>query len=383
MSDDVSLENLTRTRRKRVFSPSQSMDLSKEGFGKDEESEQSPSTSRIELESIHSSSRVDAEVQALCLRQKALEEHSAGDDTCHLFRLSDSLVDIGDTLGRGTVARVVSVSWLGLSVAVKMLRPLHEIMNASTREHALNDFVHEMQINMILGSHPNVVMYLGTCALDNVSGVQNTGIVFENVGNDCGPVDVKRLCANRRRDEALKVALGVARALLHAHHRGVMHRDIKPSNVLVTSSGDAKLADWGLATTFPGGDMSPRTGTIEFMAPEIYLGKPYGPKADVFSFGIFLYALVTGFKYPYENLYLSPAQAAEAAALKQLRPSIPKGVEDELSAIMNACWEENPEKRPDMQYIATVLHSIMSRRIAQKEQDEGARNGKSWGSWFG
>jgi serine/threonine protein kinase len=95
---------------------------------------------------------------------------------------------------------------------------------------------------------------------------------------------------------ALKLAEEVAEALDYAHAQGVVHRDIKPANILVTETGHAKIADFGIAKlnlahfTLPGRVL----GTPAYMAPEQLSGEGVDGRSDLFSLGVILYAMVTG-----------------------------------------------------------------------------------------
>jgi serine/threonine-protein kinase len=100
-------------------------------------------------------------------------------------------------------------------------------------------------------------------------------------------------------EEALRLAIQIARALEHAHVRGIIHRDLKPSNIMVTSRGEAKLLDFGLAKLTDPSDETQTIagavmGTPGYMSPEQGEGKPLDFRADIFSFGAVLYELLSG-----------------------------------------------------------------------------------------
>jgi tetratricopeptide (TPR) repeat protein len=93
--------------------------------------------------------------------------------------------------------------------------------------------------------------------------------------------------------EAVRVALAVARALVHAHAAGVLHRDLKPSNVFLTADAGVKVLDFGLAHLFGVGGPA-RSGTPGYMAPEQLRGDREDARTDVFAVGILLAEMIGG-----------------------------------------------------------------------------------------
>jgi tetratricopeptide (TPR) repeat protein len=97
-------------------------------------------------------------------------------------------------------------------------------------------------------------------------------------------------------ERILIVAQQICAALQHAHAHGVIHRDLKPENVLITTSGSAKLVDFGLARSVASRTTTEGVivGTVLYLAPELALGEEFDGRADLYALGVMLYELTTG-----------------------------------------------------------------------------------------
>ncbi len=97
---------------------------------------------------------------------------------------------------------------------------------------------------------------------------------------------------------ALQIAKEIAEALAFAHDKGVVHRDIKPSNILITDEGNAKIADFGVARldSSNAGIQGEILGTPAYMSPEQMMGGPLDGRTDIFSLGVILYTMLSGFR---------------------------------------------------------------------------------------
>lgn len=141
---------------------------------------------------------------------------------------------------------------------------------------------------------------------------------------------------------ALAVAAQIAEALEAAHERGVIHRDIKPQNILVTKSGDVKVADFGIARAASATPMTGSLvlGTADYMSPEQASGQAVGPRSDLYSLGIVLYEMLTG---------RAPRSSGAATGSKTEGPrpgSVVPEVPATLDALVARLLAEDPAGRP-------------------------------------
>ncbi|KAM4047230.1 protein kinase C theta type-like [Anomaloglossus baeobatrachus] len=127
------------------------------------------------------------------------------------------------------------------------------------------------------------------------------------------------------------------------HSRGIIHRDLKPENILLDSTGHLKIADFGLAAMNIFGDTktSDCVGTYIYMAPEIFLQKPYNTAVDWFSAGVVLYEMAIG-GHPF---YKGKSDWTTIMAIVKDEPFFPKKLDPQLKAIIKGLLDKSPESR--------------------------------------
>jgi len=143
----------------------------------------------------------------------------------------------------------------------------------------------------------------------------------------------------------VEVAIAVAAGLAHAHAAGIVHRDVKPANVFITSEGQVKLLDFGLArlVTSELTRSNVMVGTVNYMAPEQLRGDKTDHRVDIFSFGVVLYELLGGRK---------PFQA------------------ESFASIMYKILEETPEPLSRLEpTLPPLLIAVVDRAIAKARED--------------
>lgn len=244
-------------------------------------------------------------------------------------------------------------------VAIKALKD--EYLN----ENVQREFAQEVYIMRKI-RHKNVVQFIGACTrppnLCIVTEFMAGGSVYDFLHTQKGHFDVPTI---------LKTAIHVSKGMNYLHENNIIHRDLKSANLLMDENGIVKVSDFGVARVQnKTGVMTAETGTYRWMAPEVIEHKHYNHKADVFSFGIVLWELLTK-KLPYANL--TPLQAAIGVVQKGLRPAIPKHAHPEIVELLERCWQQDPSSRPEFSEIITILLNL-SKMIAEEKRSIRRRN---------
>ena len=209
-------------------------------------------------------------------------------------------------------------------------------------------------------THPNVVR-----THDLGMAGEHRFLVMEYIEG----TSLDRVLAERDRLPAsavLILGMQLCRALEAVHARKVLHRDVKPQNILITSEGQLKLSDFGVAAlreavaTPPSGYRSP--GTPAYMAPELLFGEPAGVAADVFATGVVLHEALVG-RRPFEG---GTAAGLAAAMLRPAPLAILRdpGVPPALGRLVSSALAADPAHRP---VSAAAFHDELA-GIEQRKQ---------------
>jgi len=245
--------------------------------------------------------------------------------------------EIISELGGGGMARVYRGQdrLLHRNVTIKILREQY----ASDRDF-LTRFEREAQAVARL-SHPNVVSIYD---VGQENGLHY--LIMEYVEGST----LKALISDKAPLPPLKaidIALQICDALEHAHENGVIHRDIKPHNILITRNGRIKVTDFGIAQAVNEATLAyneTMVGSAHYLSPEQARGGITGAAADIYSFGIVLYEMLTG-KLPFDGE--TPVAVAIKhlqeipRSLREINPDVPSALE----RIVMRTLEKDPGRR--------------------------------------
>ncbi|KAM7468294.1 hypothetical protein LguiB_015856 [Lonicera macranthoides] len=261
-----------------------------------------------------------------------------------------------EKIGAGSFGTVHRADWNGSDVAVKIL------MEQDFHAERFNEFLREVSIMRRL-RHPNIVLFMGA-----VTQPPNLSIVTEYLSRGSlyrllHKPGAKEMLDERRR---LSMAYDVAKGMNYLHRRNppIVHRDLKSPNLLVDKKYTVKVCDFGLSRLKARTFLSSKSaaGTPEWMAPEVLRDEPSNEKSDVYSFGVILWELAT-LQQPWSNL--NPAQVVAAVGFKCKRLDIPRDLNPQVASIIEACWANEPWKRPSFSSIMELLRPLIKPQTQQ------------------
>ena len=241
-----------------------------------------------------------------------------------------------EKLGEGGMGIVYKAhdSKLERDVAIKFL-PRHIAANAEERER----FKIEAKAAAAL-NHPNIAIIHAIEEID-----EDMFIVMEYIdGRELREI-IQSEIPNLQ--SAIDYATQIVAGLQAAHEKDVTHRDIKSSNIMITDKGQVKIMDFGLAKIYGGPQLTKvgtTLGTTAYMSPEQARGEEVDERADIWSFGVVLYEILTGqqpFRGDYEQAVFYSIMNEEPTPLSEWVKDVPFPVE----TIVSRCLEKDPAKR--------------------------------------
>ena len=240
----------------------------------------------------------------------------------YIGRLLDNRYEILEAIGTGGMAVVYKARChrLNRMVAIKILKDeLSVDAEFRRRFHA------ESQAVAMLG-HPNIMNVYDVSHSENVDYIVMElieGLTLKQYMQQKGALNWR---------EALHLSTQIAKALEHAHSRGIIHRDIKPHNIMILKDGTVKVTDFGIARVSTAQNTLTREalGSVHYISPEQAKGGKVDYRSDLYSLGVVMYEMLTG-QPPYDGE--TPVAVAikhinaQAQLPRTINPQIPIGLE--------------------------------------------------------
>ena len=254
----------------------------------------------------------------------------------YIGRLLDNRYEILEIIGAGGMAVVYKARCHRLNrlVAIKILK------DENLEDDDFRRRFHDESRAVAMLGHPNIVS-----VYDVSSNDEQDYIVMELIDG----ITLKQYLEQKGKlnwKQTLHFATHIAKALEHAHSRGLVHRDIKPHNVMVLKNGAVKVADFGIARLMESDNTMTKEaiGSVHYISPEQAKGSRVDNRSDLYSLGVVMYEMITG-KTPFDGD--SPVAVAiqhingGAPRPSTIEPSIPKGLEQ---IIMKAMAHDLPDR---------------------------------------
>jgi serine/threonine-protein kinase len=237
--------------------------------------------------------------------------------------------------GMGEVYKALDKT-LQRSVAIKILHPAHSNQMLKTR------FQVEALVTASLNHRSIVTLY------DFFEEEENQFLVMELLEGKTGKELLEETGAISF-PALIKIFSRVIEGLAYAHSHGIIHRDIKPNNIMITTSGEVKLMDFGIARAIDSPQMTKAgftVGSALYMSPEQIRNQKLDHRSDIYSLGITMFEMATGtapFQDPNASEYniLIGHLSSELPSPRSVNPDIPESLEE----VILTATQKNPDDR--------------------------------------
>ncbi|RGB29252.1 kinase-like domain-containing protein, partial [Rhizophagus diaphanus] len=241
-------------------------------------------------------------------------------------------------------------------------------------QNITNEFINEVKTYSIKSySHSTIIKIYG---ISQDPDTKNYIMVLQYA--KCGNFNnwIRYYSENINYDARLEVLCNIFNGLKEIHQMKMVHRDFHIGNILINNDHSltlpnnnryhlstdinlpvtAYISDMGLCGEASNTDKTKIYGVMPYVAPEVLRNKPYTQAADVYSFGMVMYFIITG-RQPFENR--AHDQQLVLSICNGIRPEIleiPELKSNWYIDLMKKCWDPNPENRPNVESIGTILY---------------------------
>ncbi|XP_034966601.2 hormonally up-regulated neu tumor-associated kinase-like [Zootoca vivipara] len=247
---------------------------------------------------------------------------------------------VGKMINKGSFAKVMEGFHIptGEKVAIKVI----DKKKAKQDSYVLKNMKREPRIHQMI-KHPNIVQLYETLETEN-----SYYMVMELcLGGDL----MDRICEKKKLEEreVKKYTRQIMSAVEHLHHHGIVHRDLKIENFLLDENNNIRIVDFGLSNIMKFEGLSQdllntQCGSPAYAAPELLAHKKYGPKVDVWSIGVSMFAMLTG-TLPFTVEPFNIKQLHLKMVNGEMNP-IPPDISTGAVHFMHSLLEPDPAKRP-------------------------------------
>ncbi|KAL7864997.1 hypothetical protein AOLI_G00164170 [Acnodon oligacanthus] len=288
----------------------------------------------------------------------------------HTKRVGSYLV--GKMINKGSFAKVMEGMHIstGEKVAIKVI----DKKKARQDSYVLKNMKREPRIHQMI-RHPNIVLLLETLETENC---------YYMAMELCSGGDLMdRICERKRLEEreVRRYTRQILSAVDHLHTHGIVHRDLKIENFLLDEHNNIKIVDFGLSNTLKVDSLSPellntQCGSPAYAAPELLAHRKYGPKVDVWSVGVSMFAMLTG-TLPFTVEPFNIKQLYQKMVNGEIS-TIPSDISKGAIQFVLSLLESDPVKRPTVKaameekwlnegYAKRPLHTVVYKNRLRPE----------------
>lgn len=274
--------------------------------------------------------------------------------------------EISNLLGEGSFGRVFEICKEDYGVSVKAALKVIKIPKSQSEvrsamsdgmdensvttmyKQIVDDLMKEIAILSSLKAHPNIVRYEDHKVEKQETGIGWTILIRMEL---LTPLNDYLLSHQMDENEVLQLGKDLSQAISYCEKKSLVHRDIKPENTFIDELGHFKLGDFGIARTAEKTTSAmSNKGTGSYMAPEVYLAKPYGKTVDIYSLGLMMYKLLNRGRlpfYPIDKKVINHEDRQMAIDRRIRGEAIVRPIDasEELSEIILKACAYNPTER--------------------------------------
>ncbi|NWU90618.1 HUNK kinase, partial [Upupa epops] len=247
---------------------------------------------------------------------------------------------VGKMINKGSFAKVMEGLHIptGEKVAIKVI----DKRKAKQDSYVLKNMKREPRIQQMI-KHPNVVQLYETLETDNFYYM----VMELCLGGDL----LDRICDKKRlpEREVRRYMRQILSAVEYLHCQGIVHRDLKVENFLLDENNNIKIVDFGLSNTAKFEGLSQellhtQCGSPAYAAPELLAHRKYGPKVDVWSIGVSMFAMLTG-TLPFTVEPFNIKELHQKILIGEISP-IPSDISPGAVRLLQSLLQPDPAKRP-------------------------------------
>lgn len=273
--------------------------------------------------------------------------------------------------------KVISIPQNKSELDTVRLEGMSEVAARSYFEEMVNDFTNEIKVMLTLKGAPNIV------TVENFKIVEHQGeigwdiYIFMEFLTTFTSYSANRELSEK---EVRRFGVDICNGLEICGKKSIIHRDIKPDNLFVDEYGNFKLGDFGVARRLEGtASAMSKKGTYSYMAPEVFFGKKYDNRADIYSLGMVMYKLLNRKREPFVDLqkdFISYQERTTAVERRRSGENLPPPVDasPEMAEIILKACAFNPQDRfANAAEFKEALENLSSIKTVHAEAGKGTQ----------